>query len=60
MSKVVFRSLVVAVFILAVAVVAGAAEARQAANVYTVDRLVSDGGARPAASTDPSLVNGWG
>lgn len=53
-----FRSLtVIAVAVLAAA---GAAQARQAAGIYTVHPLVSDGGATAAAATDASLVNAWG
>jgi uncharacterized protein (TIGR03118 family) len=43
-----------------VAWVAGAANAREQANIYTVHALVSDSAAVPAAATDASLVNGWG
>jgi uncharacterized protein (TIGR03118 family) len=53
-----FRSL--AVIAVAVLVAAGAAQARQAAGIYTVHPLVSDGGAPATASTDASLVNAWG
>jgi uncharacterized protein (TIGR03118 family) len=60
MSEFVFRSLALAVAILPLAAFAGAAHARSAANVYAVNRLVSDGSVTPAASADASLVNGWG
>jgi uncharacterized protein (TIGR03118 family) len=40
--------------------VAGAAQGRATANVYTVHPLVSDSAATPAAATDASLVNPWG
>jgi uncharacterized protein (TIGR03118 family) len=39
---------------------AGAADARQQANIYAVHALVSDGAAVQAPATDASLVNGWG
>jgi uncharacterized protein (TIGR03118 family) len=54
------RSLALAVVVLPVVIFAGAAFALQASNSYTVAPLVSDTSATPAASTDPSLVNGWG
>ena len=56
------RSLALGVAVVAVVAFAraGAAYARQASNSYTVAPLVSDSSATPAASTDPSLVNGWG
>jgi uncharacterized protein (TIGR03118 family) len=54
-----FRSLALAV-VLSVAAFAGAANAREAVSVYTVQPLVSDSSATTAVSTDPSLVNGWG
>jgi uncharacterized protein (TIGR03118 family) len=60
MSRIAFRSLALAVVVLALAVVAGAARGQSPANVYSVARLVSDGAAAPAASTDTALVNGWG
>ena len=43
-----------------VAAVAGAAHAREEADIYTVHALVSDGAAVAAPGTDASLVNGWG
>jgi uncharacterized protein (TIGR03118 family) len=45
---------------LGAAVVAGAAPAREAADIYTVHPLVSDGATTPAPATDASLVNAWG
>src|SRR3954471_15122813 len=60
MFSIAFRSLALASVVLPVAVFAGAAQARQAASAVTVAPLVSDSSATPAASTDPSLVNGWG
>jgi uncharacterized protein (TIGR03118 family) len=44
----------------AFAAVAGAAGSRQAADIYAVHPLVSDGTATPAPANDASLVNGWG
>ena len=43
-----------------VAAVAGAAHAREQADIYTVHALVSDSAAVAAPGTDASLVNGWG
>jgi uncharacterized protein (TIGR03118 family) len=43
-----------------VAVVAGSAFARSAADIYSVHSLVSDGAAAAAPGTDSSLVNAWG
>jgi len=43
-----------------VAWVAGAANAREQADIYTVHPLVSDSAGVPAPATDASLVNGWG
>jgi uncharacterized protein (TIGR03118 family) len=43
-----------------VSVVAGAANAREQANPYTVHPLVSDDPSVPAPATDANLVNGWG
>jgi uncharacterized protein (TIGR03118 family) len=43
-----------------VAAIAGAADARQQADIYTVHALVSDDPSTGAAATDASLVNGWG
>ena len=61
MSRITFRPLVLAVVALSVAVFAAAANGRGAASdVYSVQRLVSDSSATPAAATDSSLVNGWG
>jgi uncharacterized protein (TIGR03118 family) len=40
--------------------VAGAADARTQANLYSVHALVSDSAATPAPAADASLVNGWG
>ena len=42
------------------AAMAGAASAREQADIYTVHALVSDGAAVSASATDASLVNGWG
>ena len=42
------------------AAVAGSAQGREAAAVYTVHPLVSDSSATPAPATDASLVNSWG
>jgi uncharacterized protein (TIGR03118 family) len=58
------RSIAVAITVLAaVALIAagiiGAGTARAASDAFTVNPLVSDGGAA-ASLTDPSLVNGWG
>src|SRR5207248_6855035 len=55
-----FRSFALAAVVLSAAVLAGAAQAREAVSAYAVQPLVSDSSATPAASTDPSLVNGWG
>jgi uncharacterized protein (TIGR03118 family) len=60
MFRIPHRPLALAVVILSVTAFAGSAGARSAADVYTVQRLVSDTSATPAASTDASLVNGWG
>jgi len=54
-----FRSLAFTAVVLAAAVVAGSAQGRQAADIYAVHPLVSDGGTT-AAATDASLVNAWG
>ncbi|MFZ1881035.1 MAG: TIGR03118 family protein, partial [Gaiellaceae bacterium] len=43
-----------------VAVVAGSAFARSAADIYSVHSLVSDGATAAAPGTDSSLVNAWG
>jgi uncharacterized protein (TIGR03118 family) len=43
-----------------VAGIAGAANARQQADIYTVHALVADAAGTPGAATDASLVNGWG
>jgi len=40
--------------------VVAAAARQQAADIYTVHALVSDGAAVPAPAIDASLVNGWG
>src|SRR6478752_2333876 len=42
------------------AIVAAAAQGRQAANIYSLHALVSDSSATPAAASDASLVNAWG
>ena len=60
MFRFAFRSFALAAVVLSAAVLAGAAQARQAVSAYAVQPLVSDSSATPAASTDPSLVNGWG
>jgi uncharacterized protein (TIGR03118 family) len=54
------RRLAFGVVAVLVAVFAGIAAARGTADVYAVNPLVSDSSATPAASTDSSLVNGWG
>jgi uncharacterized protein (TIGR03118 family) len=51
--------LALAAAVLTVVLVAGTAGARTAANVYSVQTLVSDT-PTTAPTTDPSLVNGWG
>jgi uncharacterized protein (TIGR03118 family) len=60
MSRIALRLFAFAVAVLAVAALAGAARAFDPSNVFTVQRLVSDSGATAAASTDSTLVNGWG
>jgi uncharacterized protein (TIGR03118 family) len=60
MSRIAFGPLALAVLILSVTAFSGAALGRSASDVYAVQRLVSDSSATPAASTDSSLVNGWG
>lgn len=61
MSRIAFIPLALAVVALSVAVSAVAANGGGAASdVFTVQRLVSDASATPAAATDRSLVNGWG
>ena len=60
MSRKYFRRLATIGMAALVAGVAGAADARQQADIYTVHALVSDGAVTPAAATDASLVNGWG
>jgi uncharacterized protein (TIGR03118 family) len=55
-----YRRLALGAVAVLVAVFAGIASARGTADVYTVNPLVSDSSATPAASTDSSLVNGWG
>ena len=60
MSSRLLKSLVLAIAAVVVAIVAGAANGRSAANIYTVHPLVSDSSATPAAATDAALVNGWG
>jgi uncharacterized protein (TIGR03118 family) len=61
MSRIAFIPLALAAIALSVAVSAVAANGGGAASdVYTVQRLVSDSSATPAAATDSSLVNGWG
>ena len=42
------------------AIVAAAAQGRQAAGIYSLRALVSDSTATAAAANDASLVNGWG
>jgi uncharacterized protein (TIGR03118 family) len=54
------RSIALAAAVIAVAAAAGSAGAREAANIYNVHQLVSDGAATPAPATDASLVNAWG
>jgi hypothetical protein len=60
MFRIVLRLLALAVFVVPAAAFAGTAQARAAADAYTVNPLVSDSSATPAAATDPSLVNAWG
>ena len=60
MFRIVPRLLALAVFIVPAAAFAGTAQARAAADAYTVNPLVSDSSATPAAATDRSLVNAWG
>jgi uncharacterized protein (TIGR03118 family) len=60
MFKITFRSLALAGIILTAALFAAVAHAGAATDIYTVQPLVSDSSATPAASTDPSLVNAWG
>jgi uncharacterized protein (TIGR03118 family) len=61
MSNKIFRRIAALGAIAVLAVIAGAANARvQAADIYTVHALVSDGAIAPAPGTDASLVNGWG
>src|SRR5919201_41331 len=60
MSRFSFRSLLLAIAVVPAAVLAGAAHGAAAADVYSVQALVSDSSAIPAAATDASLVNGWG
>ncbi|HET6945759.1 MAG TPA: TIGR03118 family protein [Gaiellaceae bacterium] len=60
MFRIVLRLLALAVFVVPAAAFAGTAQARTAADAYTVNPLVSDSSATPAAATDPSLVNAWG
>ena len=59
MSRKSFRSLAFTAAVLAAAAVAGSARGSQAADVYAVHSLVSDGGAT-ATAADASLVNAWG
>jgi uncharacterized protein (TIGR03118 family) len=60
MSNTFFRRLATVAAAALVAGVAGAADARQQANIYTVHALVSDAASVPAAATDASLANSWG
>ena len=60
MSSKSFRRLATIGAAVLIAWVAGAANAREQANIYTVHALVSDSAAVPAPATDASLVNGWG
>jgi uncharacterized protein (TIGR03118 family) len=60
MSSTLLRSVAVAAAAAMVAGVAAAAGASRAANVYTVQALVSDTSAIAAPGTDASLVNAWG
>jgi uncharacterized protein (TIGR03118 family) len=61
MSSKSFRALAFGAAVVAAAsAVVGAAASREAADIYTVHSLVSDGSATTAASTDASLVNAWG
>jgi hypothetical protein len=60
MFRIVLRLLALAVFVVPAAAFAGTAQARAAADAYTVNPLVSDTSATPAAATDPSLVTPGG
>ena len=60
MSNTFFRRLATIGAAALVAGVAGVADARQQADIYTVHALVSDAAAVSAPATDASLVNGWG
>jgi uncharacterized protein (TIGR03118 family) len=55
-----FKWLAAAGMLVLVAGIAGAANAREQADIYSVHALVSDTAATPAAGTDASLVNAWG
>ena len=55
-----FRSLGFIAATVFAAAIAGAAQGREAADIYTVHTLVSDASATPAPATDASLVNSWG
>jgi uncharacterized protein (TIGR03118 family) len=55
-----FKWLAAAGMLVLVAGIAGAANAREQADIYSVHALVSDTTATPAAGTDASLVNAWG
>jgi uncharacterized protein (TIGR03118 family) len=60
MSRGFLRWLAIAGATVLVAGVAGAANARQSADIYTVHALVSDGASVAAPATDANLINGWG
>jgi uncharacterized protein (TIGR03118 family) len=60
MSSKSFRRLATIGAAVLIAWVAGAANAREQANIYTVHALVSDSASVAAPATDASLVNGWG
>jgi uncharacterized protein (TIGR03118 family) len=60
MSRLAFRPLALASLVIATVVFASGANAQVTTNAYSVQALVSDSSTTPAASTDTSLVNGWG
>jgi uncharacterized protein (TIGR03118 family) len=60
MSSNLLRRLAIVGAALLVGAVAGAANAREQAGIYTVHPLVSDGPTVAAAATDSSVINGWG
>ena len=60
MFKITFRWLALAGVVLTAALLAAAAHARAATDLYAVQPLVADTSATAEAASDPSLVNGWG